>query len=139
MAAVFGFGRAAGAGFAGAWGLAVAGALAVGTGFGARLGDFPRSLGAGVLDKDVVVATDEVVVVVDVVESEAEKTDVGDSGGVTDGEGGSWMLGPVGKEEEGAGCGIGRVRTLCLVSGLRADAGALGGGLCGTWCGSGVV
>ena len=81
MAALLGFGRAAGASFVGEWALAAAGLLAVGTGLGARLGGFPHGLGGGVLDKDVVVVADEVVVVVEVVESEAEERAVGDSGG----------------------------------------------------------
>ena len=42
LAAVLGFAGAAGAGLVGAWALAAAGLLAVGTGFGARLGGFPR-------------------------------------------------------------------------------------------------
>ena len=82
MAAVLGLGRAAGAGFVGAWALAAAGLLAVGTGLGARLGGFPRGLGGGVLDEDVVVVVDEVVVVVEVVVSEAEERAVGDGGGL---------------------------------------------------------
>ena len=61
--------------------MALVGGLAVGTGFGARLGGFPRCSGGGVLDEDVVVVADEVVAVVEVVESEAEGTHVGDSGG----------------------------------------------------------
>ena len=69
----------------------MAGGLAVGTGLGARLGDFPRGSGGGVLNEDVVVAADEVVVVVEVVESEAEETDVGD---------GKWS----GAAGAGAGC-----------------------------------
>ena len=81
MAAALGFGWVAGAGLVGAWALAAAGLLAVGTGFGARLGGFPRGLGGGVLDEDVVVVLDEVVVVVEVVESEAEERAVGDGGG----------------------------------------------------------
>ena len=81
LAAVLGFGSSAGAGLVGAWALAVAGLLAVGTGLGARLGGFPRGLGAGVLDEDVVVVVDEVVVLVEDVESEAEERAVGDGGG----------------------------------------------------------
>ena len=81
LAAVFGFSWVAGAGLVGAWALAAAGLLAVGTGFRARLGGVPRGLGAGVLDEDVVVVVDEVVVVVEVVESEAEDRAVGDAGG----------------------------------------------------------
>ena len=82
MAAVFGFGRAAGAGLVGACVLAAVGLLALGTGLGARLGGFPRGLGVGVLDEDVVVVVvDEVVVVVEVVESEAEERAVGDGRG----------------------------------------------------------
>ena len=81
LAAVLGFGRAPGAGFVGAWALAAAGLLAVGTGLGARLGGFPRGLGGGVLNEDVVVLADEVVVVVEVVVSEAEERSVGDGGG----------------------------------------------------------
>ena len=45
---------------------------------GARVGGSPRGLGGGVLDEDVVVMVDEVVVVVEVVESEAEERAVGD-------------------------------------------------------------
>ena len=45
-----------------------------------------RGLGVGVLDEDVVVVADEVVVVVEVVESEAGERDVGDGGG-------SWVAG----------------------------------------------
>ena len=86
MAPVLGFGRIRDVGFAGAWGMAVAGGLAVGTGLGGCLGGFPRGLGGGVLDKDVVVVADEVVLVVEVVELEAEETDVGDGGG-------SWAAG----------------------------------------------
>ena len=81
LAAVLGFGRAADAGLVGAWALAAVGLLAVGTGLGARLGGFPRGLGGGVLDEDVVVVVDEVAVVVEVVESEAEGRAVGDGGG----------------------------------------------------------
>ena len=81
LAAVLGFGWVAGAGLVGAWALAAAGLLAVGTGLGARLGGVPRGLGVGVLDEDVVVVADEVVVVVEVVESEAEERAVGDGGG----------------------------------------------------------
>ena len=80
MAAVLGFDRAVGADFVGAWALAAAGLLAVGKGLRARLGGFPRGLGVGVLDKDVVVVADEVVVVVEVVESEVEERAVGDGG-----------------------------------------------------------
>ena len=68
-------------GFAGAWAMAVVGGLAVGTGWEARLGDFSRGLGGGVMEDDVVVVAKEVVVVVEVVKSEAEETDLGDSGG----------------------------------------------------------
>ena len=105
---VLGFGRAAGAGFSwvcrrpawlvagcettGAW--AVAGAPAVGTGSGTRLGDLARGLGGSVLDEDVVVEVDKLGVVGQVVESEAEKMDVGDGGGSrTAGAGvGCWVL-----------------------------------------------
>ena len=45
--------------------------LAVGAGLGARLGGVPRGLGGGVLHEDVVLVVDEVVVVVEVLESEA--------------------------------------------------------------------
>ena len=81
LAAVLGFGWVAGAGLVGAWALAAAGLLAVGTGFGARLGGFPRGFLGGVLDEDVVVVVDEVVVVLEVVESEAEERAVGDGRG----------------------------------------------------------
>ena len=81
LAAVLGFGWVAGVRLVGAWALAGVGLLAVGAGLGARLGGVPRGLGGGVLDEDVVVAVDEVVVVVEVVESEAEKRAVGDGGG----------------------------------------------------------
>ena len=93
MAAVLGFGRAAGAGFVGAWAFAAAGLLAVRTSLEARLRGFPRGLGGGVLDKDVIVVADEVVVVVEVVVSEAEE------GAVRDG-GGPWAAGA------GVGCWI---------------------------------
>ena len=96
LAAVLGFGRAAGAGLVGAWALAAAGLLAVGTGLGARLGGFPRGLGGRVLDKDVAVVVDKVVVVVEVVESEAEKRAVDDGGG-------PWAAGA------GVGCWVLRV------------------------------
>ena len=81
MAAVLSFGRAAGAGFVGAWALEASGLLAVGTGFGARLGGFPRGLGLGVLDEDVVVVVDEVVLLLEVVVLEAEERALVDSGG----------------------------------------------------------
>ena len=81
LAAAFGFGRAAGAGLVGAWALAAVGLLAVGTGLEARMGGFPRGLGGGVLDEDVMVVGDEVAVVVEVVESEAEERAVGEGGG----------------------------------------------------------
>ena len=81
LAAVLGFGWVAGVGLVGVWALAAAGLLAVGACLGARLGGVPRGLGVGVLDEDVVVAVDEVVVVVEVVESEAEERAVGDGGG----------------------------------------------------------
>ena len=94
LAAVWGFGWVAGVGFVGAWALAAAGLLAVGTGFGARLGGFPRGLGGGVVDEDVMLVVDEVVVVVEVVESEAEERALGDGGGPwASGAGvGCWVL-----------------------------------------------
>ena len=81
LAAVLGFSWVARLGLVGAWALAVAGLLAVGVGLGARSGGVPPGLGAGVLDEDVLVVVDEVVVVVEVVESEAEERAVGDGGG----------------------------------------------------------
>ena len=81
LAAVLGFGSVVGVGFVGAWALAAARLLPVGAGLEARLGGVPRGLGGGVLDEDVVVEVDEVVVVVEVVESEAEERAVGDGGG----------------------------------------------------------
>ena len=72
LATVLGFGWVVGVGFVGAWALAAAGLLAVGAGLGARLGGVPRGLG---------LVVDEVVVVVEVVESEAEERAVGDGGG----------------------------------------------------------
>ena len=81
LAAVLGFGWVPSVGLVGAWALAAAGLLAVGACLAARLGGVPRGLGGGVLDEDVVVAVDEVVVVVEVVESEAEERAVGDGGG----------------------------------------------------------
>ena len=94
LAAVLGFGSVAGAGLVRAWALAAAGLLAVGTGLGARLRGVPRGLGGGVLDEDVVVAVNEVVVVLEVVESEAEERAVGDGGGPwASGAGvGCWVL-----------------------------------------------
>ena len=81
LAAVLGFSWVAGVGLVGAWALAAAGLLAVGAGLGARLRGVLRGLGGGVLDEDVVVVVDEVVVAVEVVESEAEERAVGDGGG----------------------------------------------------------
>ena len=78
--AVLGFGWVAGMGLLGAWALAAAGLLALGAGLGARLGGVPRGVGGGVLDEDVVVVVDEFVVVLEVVEAEAEERAVGDSG-----------------------------------------------------------
>ena len=86
LAAVLGFGWVVGVGLVGAWALAAAGLLTVGASLGARLGGVPRGLGGGVLDEDVVVVVDEVVVVMEVVESEAEGRAVGDGGG-------SWVSG----------------------------------------------
>ena len=99
-AAGLGFGWAAGAGFAGVRcrpalpvaGRGAVGALAAaavptaGMGFGARVGGVARGLGGGVPGEGVVVEVDEVVVVVQVVDSEAEETDVGDAGA------GCWVL-----------------------------------------------
>ena len=93
LAAVLGFGWVAGAGLVGAWALAAAGLFAVGTGLGACLEGFPRGLGGGVLDEDVLVVVDEVVVMVKVVESQAEGRAVGDGGG-------PWALGA------GVGCWV---------------------------------
>ena len=94
LAAVLGFGWVAGASLVRAWALAAAGLLAVGTGLGARLGGVPRGLGGGVLDEDVPVVVDEVVVVVEVVDSDAEERSVGDGGGPwASGAGvGCWVL-----------------------------------------------
>ena len=50
-------------------------------GFGGLFVMLSPRLGAGVLDEGVVVVPDEVVVAVEVVESEAEERDVGDGGG----------------------------------------------------------
>ena len=61
-------------------GLGGGGVARVGDGFGGRLGGFPRGLRGGVLDEDVLVVADEVVVVLEVVESEAEDRAVGDGG-----------------------------------------------------------
>ena len=137
----WGFGRAAGAGFAGlcchpalpvvgfgaAGALAAAGAPTVQTGSGARMDGVARGLGDGVLDEGVVVGVDEVVVVVEVVQSAAEETHVRDAGGshpeseaeeidVGDG-GGSRTAGP------GTGCWVlwaMRVRTWVWASGVCA-------------------
>ena len=94
LAAVLGFGWVADVGLVGAWALAAAGLLAVGAGLGARLGGVRRGLGGGVLDEDVVMVVDEVVVVVEVVGSEAEERAVGDGGGPwASGAGvGCWVL-----------------------------------------------
>ena len=99
LAVVLGFGQAAGAGFASvcrrtAWlvsGCEAARALAVA---GARLSDFARGSGGGVLGEDVVLELDEVVVVVDVVESEGEETVMGDDWGSRTVVGGAecWVL-----------------------------------------------
>ena len=81
LAAVLGFGWVAGVGLVGAWALVADGLLAVGAGLGARLGGVPRGLEGGVLDEDVVLVVDEVILSVEVVESEAEERAVGDGGG----------------------------------------------------------
>ena len=127
LAAFLGFGWVAGVGNVGVWALAAVGLLAVGAGLGASLGGVPRGRGGGVLDEDVVLVVDEVVVVVEVVESEAEERAVGDRGGSWAFGGGRMMLGPVSSEDEGAGSGTGRVRAFSLV--IHA---------CWCWCG-GVV
>ena len=62
-------------------GLGGGGVARGGDGFGGPFGRCTRGLGGGVLDEDVVVAVDEVVVVVEVVESEAEERAVGDGRG----------------------------------------------------------
>ena len=98
----------------------------MGTGLGARLGGFPRGLGGGVLDEDMVVVVDEVIVVVEVVESEAEERAVGDGGGPWAWGGWRRMLGPASSEYEGLGSGTGRVRALSLVT-------------CACWCWCGGV
>ena len=70
------------------------GLLGVGSGLGARSGGFPRGLWGGVLDNEVVVVVDGVVVVVEVVESEAAGRAVGEDGGPwASGAGvGCWVL-----------------------------------------------
>ena len=75
-------------------GLGGGGVARVGTSLGARLGGLPRGFGGGVLDEDVGVLVDEVVVVVEVVESQAEERAVGDGGGpLASGAGvGCWVL-----------------------------------------------
>ena len=45
----------------------------------------------------------------------------------------------MGNEAEGAGLGIKCMPTLCLASGVRAGAGAVGGVMCGAWWGRGAV
>ena len=127
LAAVLGFGWLAGAGLVRVWALAAAGLLVVGTGLGARSGGVPRGLGVGVLDEDVVGVVDEVVVVVEVVESEAEERAVGDGGGPWASGAGVGCPVPASSENEGAGSGTGCVRAFFLVT--RA---------CWCWCG-GVV
>ena len=94
LAAVSGFGRVADAGLVRAWALAADGLLAAGAGSGAHLGGFSRGLGRGVLDEDVVVVVDEVVVVVEIVELEAEGRAVRDGRGPWSSEAGvgCWVL-----------------------------------------------
>ena len=129
LALVLGFGRAAGAGFAGVYrhlarpvegyeaagALAMAGAPAPGTGMGAPLGDFARGLGGGLPDDDVLVEVDQVVVLVEVVGSEAEETDLGDGGGAR-------------TAGAGAGCWV--------VWAMRTRAGVRASGVCARflWC-----
>ena len=70
--------RLAGSGLWGCWSLGGGGGAAGGDGFlGARLDGVARGFWCGVLVGGVVVEIDEVVVVVEVVESDAEETDVG--------------------------------------------------------------
>ena len=87
LAVFLGFGWVAGAGLVGAWALAAAGLLAVGTGWGPVWEVSGRGFGGGVLDEDVVV-------VVEVVESEAQERAVGYGGGPwASGAGvGCWVL-----------------------------------------------
>ena len=93
LAAVLGFGWVAGVGLVGAWAFSAVGLLAVGAGLGARLEGVPRGLGGGELNEHVVVVMDEVVVVVEVVGSEANERAVGDGRG-------SWVSGA------GVGCWV---------------------------------
>ena len=101
---------------------------------GACLGDFARGLGDGVLDEDAVVEVDEPVVVLKVVGSEAEETDVGEGGG-------SRTAGVQ------AGCCVlwamrsrARVRAAGVCArfpwffGVHAGAGVVAGVMCGVWC-----
>ena len=70
-----------GRGFSWGMGLGSSRGARGGDGFGGRLGGFPRGLGGGVLNEVVVVVADEVVVVSEAVELEAEERDVGDGRG----------------------------------------------------------
>ena len=123
----------AGVGFPGAWALAVAGPLAVGMGMGALFGGFPRGLDGGVLDKDVVVPADEVVGCGGGCRVGGRIDGYGGRRGVPGSRGARRMLGPASNEDEGAGSGIGCVRTLSLVSPVRAGAGSVGDVMCCTW------
>ena len=119
LAAVLGFSWVAGVSLVGVWALAAAELLAVGAALEAIWEVSPAAWGVECVDEDVVVVVDEVFVVVEVVESEAEERAVGDGGG-------PWALGA------GVRCCIlqvarTRVRAFSLVT--RA---------CWCWCG-GVV
>ena len=65
------------------WGLGLGGGGVAqgGDGFAGPFGRLSQLLGGGVLDQDVMEVTDVAVVVVEVVESEAEEAAVGDRGG----------------------------------------------------------
>ena len=76
-----GFRPGCGRGLCSGMGLGSGGVARGEDGFGGSFGGFSRVLGGGVLDKDVVTMADEVVVVVEVVESEAVERAVGNGGG----------------------------------------------------------
>ena len=77
-----GFRLGCGRGLRRGMGLGGGGGACDGNGFGGLIREvFLAPFGGGVVDEDVVVAADEVLVVVEVVESEAEEIDVGDGRG----------------------------------------------------------
>ena len=134
-----GFRPGCGRGFCWGMGLGGGGGARGGDGLGGPFWRLSPRLGGWCAGRGCGVVADEVVVVVEVVESQAGERSVGDAGGSCAAGGARQMLGPVSNEDKGVGSGIVCVRALSLVSRVRAGAGAVGGVVCGTRWRGGVV